>query len=526
MGYLLNHLLSEAAGRDPDHIAVRCRGRSLTYRELESAANGVATTLESAGVQRHERVGIHLPKSVEMVAAVYGVLKAGAVYVPLDPKAPKARVGAIATDCRLAALISTPAGATSVLSALPENDLRLAILVGEADDPTELTVPTVRFEDAAATPGEPNVASIDADLAYILYTSGSTGVPKGVMLSHRHALTFVRWCASTLDVGPEDTLSNHAPLHFDLSVFDIYLSALTGATLVPVPDESAYLGADLASFIERERISVWYSVPSALTLLARTLPGSGALPSLRTVVFAGEVFPTKELRRFRELLPDAALWNLYGPTETNVCTYYHVKDIPEDHIPIPIGRACENTEVFAIREDGQVAGIGDEGELFVRGTSVMDGYWERPEKTAEVLVPDPLGGGSRSLAYRTGDLVRLRPDGDYEFLGRRDHQIKSRGYRIELGDIEAALTADPALLESAAVAVPHDDWGTAVVAWVVPRNGSEVTERSVRRYVATLLPRYMVPARVVVVEALPRTSNGKIDRQRLLESSTTKVAVG
>ena len=193
------------------------------------------------------------------------------------------------------------------------------------------------------------------------------------------------------------------------------------------------------------------------------------------------MFPTKELRRLRELLPEADLWNLYGPTETNVCTYYRVTELPEDHVPIPIGRACENTEVFALRDDGQLAGVGEEGELFVRGTSVMDGYWGRPEKTAEVLVANPLPGGTRDVAYRTGDLVRLRPDGEYEFLGRRDHQIKSRGYRIELGDIEAALTANPAFLESAAVAVPHPDWGTAIVAWVVPRNGSEVTERSVRR---------------------------------------------
>jgi acyl-CoA synthetase (AMP-forming)/AMP-acid ligase II len=243
------------------------------------------------------------------------------------------------------------------------------------------------------------------------------------------------------------------------------------------------------------------------------------------VVFAGEVYPTKELRRLRELVPDAELWNLYGPTETNVCTYYRVADLPDDHVTIPIGRACENTEVFALRGDGQVAGVGDEGELYVRGTCVMDGYWDRPEKTAEVIVPDPTPGGTRDKAYRTGDLVRLRPDGDYEFLGRRDHQIKSRGYRIELGDIEAALGANPAFLESAAVAIPHPHWGTAVVAWVVPRNGSEVSERRVRSHIAMLLPRYMVPARVEVVDTLPRTSNGKIDRQRLIDLST-KVPVG
>ena len=525
MAYLLHHLLSEAAERDPGHTAVRCRERRLTYGELESRADGVAATLIAHGVGRHDRVGIHLPKSVEMVAAVYGVLKAGAVYVPLDPRAPKARLATIARDCGLAALISTPSGAASVLGEMEGGDLRLAILVGEVDGGSGWIVPTVRFEETEGAGGVSSVGTIDADLAYILYTSGSTGVPKGVMLSHRHALNFVRWCASTLDVGPDDTVSNHAPLHFDLSVFDLYLSALTGATLAPVPDEIAYLGAELSAFIARERVSVWYSVPSALTLVVRTLPGPGALPSLRTVVFAGEVFPTKELRKLRDLLPDASLWNLYGPTETNVCTYYRVTDLPEDHIPIPIGRACENTEVFALRADGQPAEVGEEGELFVRGISVMDGYWGRPEKSAEVLVPDPLAGGARGVAYRTGDLVRLRPDGDYEFLGRRDHQIKSRGYRIELGDIEAALASSPDLLESAAVAVPHDDWGSAIVAWVVPRNGSDVTERAMRQHVASLLPRYMVPARVEVVEGLPRTSNGKIDRQRLLENSTS-VPVG
>ncbi len=526
MAYLLQHLLSEAAERDPGGIAVRCRGRSLTYGELDSAADGVAATLTAGGVRPHDRVGIHLPKSVEMVAAVYGVLRAGAAYVPLDPRAPTARLGAIASDCGVAALISTHPGASSLLPAIDGSALRLAILVGDDADPHELPIPAIGFEEAAATRGAPSVATIDADLAYILYTSGSTGTPKGVMLSHRHALTFVRWCASTLDVGPEDTLSNHAPLHFDLSVFDLYLAALVGATVVPVAEEITFLGAELSSFIDREEISVWYSVPSALTLLARTLPGPGSLPHLRTVVFAGEVFPTKDLRRLRELLPDASLWNLYGPTETNVCTYYRVTELPaDDRVPIPIGRACENTEVFALRDDGQLAGVGEEGELFVRGTGVMDGYWGRPEKTAEVLVANPLPGGTRDMAYRTGDIVRLRSDGDYEFLGRRDHQIKSRGYRIELGDIEAALAANQEFLESAAVAVPHDDWGTAIVAWVVPRNGSEVTERSVRRYVATVLPRYMVPARVEVVDALPRTSNGKIDRQRLIDRSTT-VSVG
>jgi amino acid adenylation domain-containing protein len=371
----------------------------------------------------------------------------------------------------------------------------------------------VALEDAT----DPAIPAIDSDLAYILYTSGSTGIPKGVMLTHRNALTFVEWCAEQIGVASTDRLSNHAPLHFDLSVFDLYVAALGGATVVLVPEQAAYFGASLADLINEEHITVWYSVPSALRLLTKVTPEPGAYPSLRTVVFAGEVYPTPSLRVLRRLIPSVDLWNLYGPTETNVCTYFKVDDLPDDDRTIPIGRGCENTDVFAVAPDGRLAGVGEEGELYVRGATVMKGYWGRPDKTVEVLIPNPLRDSPPDLVYRTGDLVRLRPDGNYDFLGRRDHQIKSRGYRIELGEIEAALAAHPALDESMAVAVPHEEWGTAIVAWVTPRDGREVSPTEVRRHVAGRLPRYMVPAVVQVLDALPKTSTGKIDRPQLLE---------
>jgi acyl-CoA synthetase (AMP-forming)/AMP-acid ligase II len=229
------------------------------------------------------------------------------------------------------------------------------------------------------------------------------------------------------------------------------------------------------------------------------------------------------LRALRALVPSAELWNLYGPTETNVCTYHRVVDLPVDDGPIPIGRACENTEVFALREDGSPAGVGEEGELFVRGSTIMKGYWGRPDRTAEVLVQDPRRPGVPELAYRTGDLVRLRSDGEYEFIGRRDHQIKSRGYRIELGEVEAALNADPSLEVAVAVAVPHEEWGKAIVAFVVPSDGAgSVAEITVKRRVARRVPRYMVPARIEVMEGLPRMSTGKLDRQRITEEATLR----
>jgi amino acid adenylation domain-containing protein len=418
----------------------------------------------------------------------------------------------------VSALVTTEQRAPSLLAELDPHRPRLILLVGDEVPAQPLPVPSVTYAEVTAdrSPARSAASPIDTDLAYILYTSGSTGRPKGVMLTHRHALTFVEWCAARIGSGPEDRFSNHAPFHFDLSVFDLYVAAHGGATLSVVPEATAYFGADLAEFIRAEGITVWYSVPSALMLLTRAAE-AGSLPTLRAVVFAGEVYPTKHLRSLRARLPEAALWNLYGPTETNVCTYHRVVDLPEDDRPIPIGRACENTEVFALRDDGEVAGVGEEGELYVRGSLVMKGYWGRPDRTAEVLVQNPLAPGIPEFVYRTGDLVRLRPDGDYDFFGRRDHQVKSRGYRIELGEIESSLHGHPRILEAVTVAVPHEEWGKAIVAYVVPRDDASLTENEVKQHVARHLPRYMVPARVEVVAELPRTSTGKADRTLLAE---------
>ncbi|MCI0634003.1 MAG: amino acid adenylation domain-containing protein [Actinobacteria bacterium] len=517
MSFLLHRLIDDAALERPEHPAVRCAGVERTYAELAGAANGLARTLLDAGVRPGDRVGIHLPKRVETLVAVYGVLKAGAAYVPLDPKAPAPRVAIVAQDCAISALVTTPARATALLAQMEGPPLRVVVLVDDGTEAAALPSTVTDFDSAARPASDPEVPAIDTDVAYILYTSGSTGVPKGVTLTHRNALTFVEWSAARIGIEPGDRLSNHAPLHFDLSVFDLFLAALGRATVVLVPEEIAFLGTELARFVRSERITIWYSVPTALTLLARTGREPGAFPDLRTVVFAGEVYPTKDLRTLRHVVPDAALWNLYGPTETNVCTYYRVEEIPDDDQTIPIGRACENTEVFAVTDAGALAGVGDVGELYVRGATVMRGYWGRPDKTSEVLAPSPLPAHAGERAYRTGDLVRLRPDGDYDFLGRRDHQIKSRGYRIELGEIEVALRAHPALADAVAIAVPHDGWGTAIVACVVPSRGAAIAASDVKRHVAERLPRYMVPSSVEVLDELPRTSTGKVDRRRLEE---------
>jgi non-ribosomal peptide synthetase component F len=271
MTYLLDQLLDDAASERPDHPAVRCAGRELTYGELADAANGVACALLEAGLQQGDRVGILLPKRIETIVAVYGALRAGAAYVPLDPKAPSSRLAMVAKDCSIAALVTTPSRAGALLPSLAGSPPSLVILVDDGSPGSDVSSSAVDFEAVARRAKDPGVNTIDTDVAYILYTSGSTGVPKGVTLTHRNALTFVEWCASRIGVRPGDQLSNHAPLHFDLSVFDLFLAALGKATVVLVPDEIAFFGAELVRFARTERITTWYSVPSALTLMARNM---------------------------------------------------------------------------------------------------------------------------------------------------------------------------------------------------------------------------------------------------------------
>jgi amino acid adenylation domain-containing protein len=512
MAYLLQQLLAASAERYPDKAAVHARGRTLTYAELETRSSQLAHLLGERGVRRGDRVGLFFPKAVESVIAMLGVLKAGAVYVPLDPHAPALRVAYIVENCGIRTLVTT----AERRRALGPVALDAAVLVeGEPQAPGE--APWSALAGFPAVP--PPCESIEGDLAYILYTSGSTGQPKGVMLTHRNALTFVDWCTMTFRVGPDDRLSNHAPLHFDLSVFDVYNTLAAGATVTMIHEEITVFPQRLAALIEEHGLTVWYSVPSALVYLL--LHGDLAahdLDRLRLVLFAGEVFPMKYLRQLADLLPRAELYNLYGPTETNVCTYHRVDRWRLDgQERLPIGRACANTEVFAVDEHGRRVEPGGTGELYVRGPSLTPGYWGDPERSRCALVPDPFQPHRAERLYRTGDLVTLDESDEFQFLGRRDSQVKSRGYRIELGDVEAALYAHAAVVEAAAVAIPDDEIGARLKAVVALKPGHRLTPAALQAHCASLVPRYMVPETIVFRAGLPKTSTGKIDRARLAD---------
>ncbi|HVE94387.1 MAG TPA: AMP-binding protein, partial [Acidimicrobiales bacterium] len=293
-------------------------------------------------------------------------------------------------------------------------------------------------------------------------------------------------------------------------------AARAGASVHLLSAEAAMFGAEMAKVIANRALTVWYSVPSALVLLTQ-VADAAAVSSLRIVFFAGEVYPIKHLQRLRALFPEATLANLYGPTETNVCTYHVVPEVLEADAPLPIGRACENQEVFALDDRLRLVDLGGEGELFVRGPTVMKGYWGNAGKTAEVLMQNPLHDRFDDPTYRTGDLVRRLPGDVFEFIGRRDHQIKSRGYRIELGEIEHALLRHDAVTDAAVVAVPHEELGHALYAFVATQ-AVGVDEMSLKRHLSTHVPRYMIPKSIAITDALPRTSTGKVDRKGLEES--------
>ncbi len=518
---VLPDLLTCSAERYPRHPAIVMDGREFTYEALEAASNRIAHTLLAHGVRRGDRVALYLPKAPEAIAALYGIMKAGAVYVAVDPAAPPQRLAFIARDCAVAALFTHSSRiATLETEFAGQAPMRLTLLGDDGAAPSTLGGrPVVTWSGLAPVTARPDVRIDSEDLAYILYTSGSTGQPKGVMISHRASLSFVDWAADTFAVNHHDRLANHAGFHFDLSSFDLYAAARAGATVFPVPGKVAPFAAALANLWAAQRLTIWYATPSTLIqLLSHGALANHDLSSLRVVLFAGEVFPVKHLRELMKLVPQARFANLYGPTETNVCTWYEVEALPVDDTPLPIGRICPNCEGQILDPDRRPVPEGEAGELWIGGGTLMHGYWGRPELTAQRLCEISTTAGRSMLAYNTGDLVARRPDGVLTYLGRRDHQVKTRGYRVELGEIEAVLCRHPDIDEAVILPIPDSEVGNRLEAVVVARAGAALDVAETKRHCAQFLPRYMVPERIHFQATLPRTASDKIDRETLLKA--------
>lgn len=484
-----------------------CAGNdSVTYAELETNVTALAEAFRRAGVRPGDRVAVCLPKTISTVQTILGILAADAAYVPLNHQLPPAQIARLLADLRPTILVAERRQAVPLLAEAPE--LRLA-------------VPLVRdlsFEVIPARYALPGAERLSPEgLAVVLYTSGTTGEPKGIMLTHRNVASFVDWATRTFEVTDADRLANHAPLHFDLSLFDIFGALARHATVHLIDEASAHFPGRIRELIETHGISIWYSVPTALTRLQerRALKG---IKSLRLILFAGEVFPLPPLRGLMADLPAPEYVNLFGPTETNVCTYHRLPGTPPPSmLSLPIGRPCEHLQVSILDSGGCEVPQGETGEICVAGPSIMQGYWQRPALTRETRF------AGRADSYRTGDYGYRGVDGTLYFVGRRDQQVKVRGHRVELLALESALQQHADLSEAAACLIPDERRGGMLTAFLVSRKDVPPTPADLRQYIADRLPPQYQPDRIEFLAELPRTANGKCDRAALAEAARDPV---
>lgn len=492
----LDDALAHWAHKTPQAAALRVLGDETSYAALDAQVNAIAVQLVDAGVQRGDRVVVCAQKAPATIAAIHAVLRVAAAYVPIDPAAPPARVSSMLTQIEPACVVAdrnTHARIGDALTSLPRIELGSKLPEAAGDG-------TIRERTQNRSP---------EDLAYVLMTSGSTGTPKGIEHTHCSGLAYATMAADLCGLTAADRVSHHTPLHFDMSIFDIFSTIIAGGTIVIIPEMYAKVPASLAKLAEDEGITVWYSVPfSLIQMVERGALESRDLSALRTVMFAGETMPPAMLKSFAKHVPNARFMNAYGPTETNHCTtavFDH--DDLDGESPLPIGFPDRGTVVRI----GEEAEEPESGELLISTEQVMRGYWNDPFRTGVCFVDLNSGAdGHRRRFYRSGDLVRRRADGSLMLLGRIDRQIKLRGFRIELDEIELALVKVPGINEAAVVFTGDEIWS------FVTGPSARDTDR-VAAHIASQLPTYAVPARIVAVDEMKRTSTGKIDRMRMKE---------
>ena len=511
----LQNYLVESAAKYPERPAViEPDNGEITYKSFDALTNRIRDRLVAMGISQGDRVGIMVHKTVDSVSCVYGILKTGAAYVPVDVTGPIARAAYILTDCETKVVFVEKALAESLQAEIDALDGNTQCVLLDAPGMGKAITAALDDLDASQGPAAETQTypSQETDLAYILYTSGSTGRPKGVPLTHANGMAFVQWCADTFKPTHEDRFSAHAPFHFDLSILDLYTPVMHGACIVLIGEEMGKEPLRLAQVISSSEITIWYSAPSILTMLLQF--GGIAdqnLSKLRIILFAGEVFPVGHLRNLMTQVPHPKYYNLYGPTETNVCTY---EPVPEDFATsgqenLAIGPVCEHLTALVVDPDGEPVSRGEIGELIISGLNVMNGYWNLPEQTANAFFEKPEG-----KFYRTGDLVTEDENASFTYVGRRDRMIKKRGFRVELGEIEAKLHLHPDILEAAVVAV-SDDEGVKVHAHYATQGGQKISAIKLKKFSSEHLPVYMVPDTFTVHESLPKTSTDKTDYQSM-----------
>lgn len=480
----------------PDKTAFADDKSSMDYKTLHEHTYHIASVISSKGIFK-KPVAIFLDKSAQCIAAFLGTAYSGNFYSPLDTKMPETRIEKIIATLQPEVIITDNAHLEEVKKFSKDAAVLIyeQMCAEEADD--ELVVTTAS-------------KVLDTDVLYVLFTSGSTGNPKGVIISHKALVDFVEWGTKRFGIDATYVFGNQTPFYFSMSVFDIYNTLKNGATMHIIPKEIFSFPAKLMEYLSNNKINTIFWVPSALTMVsALKALNSPHLDELKNVFFGGEVMPMKQLNRWREAYPDVRYINFYGPTEvTDTCTIYEVNREFDNAETLPMGNACENMDVFLLDENDQLVEDGQIGEVCVRGTGLAYGYYNEPEKTEEVFVQNPLNTVYPEKIYRTGDLAQRNEYGELVYIGRKDYQIKHMGHRIELGEIEAAVLAVNEVGDACCI---YDDKKS----WIVLFYTGDIEEKELMGRIKDMLPSYMMPNRHHHLEEMPKNLNGKIDRQKL-----------
>jgi len=510
----LESFLENSAARFPDKTALVCGKQRLTYTELEQQCNRLAHALMAEGIERGDRVGVYLDNSVEAVVSVFAILKAGAVFMMVNPTTKADKFAYILNNSRAAAAILPVRAIKGLGQSLADaSDLRRVIIVGNAmpEDPVPGKT-CVGFDDLlerhSSDVQTPTKRAIDVDLAALIYTSGSTGNPKGVMVTHLNMVSAATSITTYLRNVSEDIILNVLPMSFDYGLYQVLMSARIGGTLV-LERSFTYPHAVMQKLVE-EKATGFPLVPTISAILLQMDLSKYDLSHLRYVSNTGAALPSEHIFQLRELFPHVQVFSMYGLTECKRVSYLPPEEI--DQRPTSVGRGMPNEEVYIVDEDDQRVGPGVVGELVVRGSNVMKGYWELPEATNRMLRPGPL---PNEMVLYTGDLFRADEEGYLYFVGRKDDIIKSRGEKVSPKEVENVLYGHPEVAEAAVIGVPDEILGQAIKAVIAPKDGCQLNDKEIMRYCASHLEDFMVPKLVEVRPALPKTGNGKIDKREL-----------
>ena len=493
--------LEKTTKKYPNKIAFEDINKSITYKELKNSEEIIGTAISNQIKQTNKPIAIVIDKSVICIETMLGIIRSGNFYTVIDTKSPEDRINTILTTLNPICIITDKKNINKV------NNLRFTgkVLIYE-----EIINEKIVNDEKLL---QINDTIIDTNPMYILFTSGSTGIPKGVVVSHRALTSYTNWVKETFEISENTIFGSQTPFYFSMSVTDVFTTIITGATLQIIPKMYFSFPVKLLEFLNEKQVNTIYWVPSALCIVANL----GALdeveiPLLKKVLFAGEIMPMKQLNIWRKKLKDTFFANLFGPTETtDICTYYVVDREFTDEQTLPIGRHCNNCDVFIIKEDGTIAKQGEEGELYARGSFLANGYYNNDEKTKVAFVQNPLNSAYPEIVYKTGDIVKENELGEILYISRKDFQIKHMGYRIELGEIETAINSIDGIILCACV---YDMKTSKIVLFY---QGQELKEKDLIDKAKQKLPHYMCPNEIHCISKMPYNANGKIDRKKLKE---------